>query len=403
MSTPVMVSPARALFAGSLLHNKLRTALSALAIALGVALGFAVQSINATAVNELTQGIQTLSGDADLELRGPRNGFDETLYPELAAMPEVAVASPVVEVDAKLVGRDGALRVVGIDVFRAGAINPALIPDVDEPLDVLRPEALFLSPSAATWLGAKPGERLTFQVGLRAVSLRVAGSLPSATRARFAVMDIAGAQAGFDRLGRLSRIDLRLVPGADVDAFAKRLASRLPPGVAAQTPAVTLAAGTSLSRSYRVNLNVLALVALFTGGLLVFSTQALGIVHRRASFALLRVLGMTRRQLVTLIVAEGAMIGLAGSIAGVLAGYALADLVVRVVGVDLGSGFLRGVAPAVSFDPARISAFVALGVVTAMLGSLAPAREAARAAPASALKAGDEANAFTGSRPRRPG
>ncbi len=39
-------------------------------------------------------------------------------------MPGVAVASPVVEVDAKLAGRDDTLRIVGIDVFRAGLIQP---------------------------------------------------------------------------------------------------------------------------------------------------------------------------------------------------------------------------------------------------------------------------------------
>ena len=79
----------------------MRTALAVLAIALGVALGFAVQLINQTAVNELGQSVRMLSGDADLEVRGPRAGFDEALYPEIARTPGVAVASPVVEVDAK--------------------------------------------------------------------------------------------------------------------------------------------------------------------------------------------------------------------------------------------------------------------------------------------------------------
>ena len=40
-------------------------------------------------------GAQLLAGDADLQMRGPRRGFDEALYPELARLPEVAVASPV--------------------------------------------------------------------------------------------------------------------------------------------------------------------------------------------------------------------------------------------------------------------------------------------------------------------
>jgi hypothetical protein len=85
-----------------LTHNAARTALSVLAIALGVALGYAVQLINQAAINELSFGVQTLSGEADLDVRGPRGGFDEAIYPALAAMPEVAVASPVVEVEARL-------------------------------------------------------------------------------------------------------------------------------------------------------------------------------------------------------------------------------------------------------------------------------------------------------------
>ena len=66
-------------------------------IAFGIALGYAVELINRAAVNELSAGLATLSGDADLEVRGPRAGFDEALYPVLARLDGVAVASPVVE------------------------------------------------------------------------------------------------------------------------------------------------------------------------------------------------------------------------------------------------------------------------------------------------------------------
>ncbi len=61
-----------------------------------------------------------------------------------------------------------------------------------------------------------------------------------------------------------------------------------------ERPQSDLQRNASMSRAYRVNLNVLALVALFTGGFLVFSAQALSVVRRRAQFALLRVLGVTR-------------------------------------------------------------------------------------------------------------
>ena len=377
--------------------------LSVVAIALGVALGYAVQLINQTAVNELTLGVQTLSGDADLEVRGPRAGFAEGVYPEIAAMPEVAVASPVVEVDAKLSGHADTLRIVGLDIFRAGYLQPGLMPPAADRFDALRSDVVFLSPAAARLLDAKVGDIVVVQVALSDVPLRVAGLLTAGAARPFAVMDIAGAQARFDRLGRITRIDLRVKPGVDLTAFRDRLGKALPAGLAVDRPAASLAASAGISRSYRVNLNVLALVALFTGGLLVFSTQALAVVRRRAQFALLRVLGVTRRRLVTLIVAESALIGVAGSILGLGAGYVLAHLALRWVGVDLGSGYFRGVAPTLAPDPVSLAVFFALGVAAAVLGSFFPALEAVRAAPAPALKAGDEQRAFTALRPVWPG
>src|SRR5882762_9994700 len=138
----------RSLLLAPLSQHKGGLALSVLAIALGVALGYAVQLINQAAINEFAAAVQTLSGEADLAVRGPRAGFDEALYPRLARMPEVAVASPVVEVDAKLAGRDESLRILGIDAFRAGFIQPALIASSSDRLDTVRPDALFLSPAA---------------------------------------------------------------------------------------------------------------------------------------------------------------------------------------------------------------------------------------------------------------
>ena len=318
-------------------------------------------------------------------------------------MPGVVAASPVVEVDAKLAGRDETLRIVGIDVFRAGVVEPALVGAAADPLDTLRPDTLFLTPAALRGLGLTEGDVVHVQSGLADVPLRVAGVLGGGGAQRFAMMDIAGAQAAFGRAGRLSRIDLRLAAGVDAAAFADQLRARLPPGVVVARPETAVAASASLSRSYRVNLQVLALVALFTGGLLVFSTQALAVVRRRAQFALLRVLGVTRRRLTALIVAEGALVGSVGSALGLVLGFALAQLAVQSIGADLGSGYFRGVVPMLHAGPGSTAAFFALGVAAAVLGSLVPALEAARAPPALALKAGDEERAFARLRSPIPG
>jgi len=117
------------------------------------------------------------------------------------------------------------------------------------------------------------------------VSLRVAGLMRGGGRERLAVMDIAAAQLALARMGLISRIDISSRPGAiDADALQARLQSELPPGLIGRAsakrlqrmPAVALLPG---------HLNVLALVALFTGGFLVFSAQALSLVRRRAQLA----------------------------------------------------------------------------------------------------------------------
>ncbi|CDY75709.1 AttF component of AttEFGH ABC transport system / AttG component of AttEFGH ABC transport system [Caballeronia glathei] len=389
----------KTLLAGELRAHPGRVALSVIAIAIGVAMGYAVHLINHAALAEFSQATRSLMGAADLEIRGPRTGFDETVYARIASLPQVAEASPVVEVEARLPGQQEALRLFGIDAFRAVAVNPGLVgqpaaKEADgEPqrLDLFDPSAVFLSPAALAWLGLKPGDTLTVQTGLDTVALRVAGSLPAAGEGlRFAVMDIGAAQWRFGRIGLIQRIDLKLAPGVDANAFRRTLPPLLPAGVAAFAPEDKLRVTATLSRAYRVNLDVLALVALFTGAFLVFSTQALSVIRRRTQLALLRALGMTRGGLSRMLLAEGAAQGLAGAVLGIVLGLGLAAAVLRYWGGDLGGGYFPGVRPTLHASVASALGFAALGIAASLAGSLAPAWEAARARPAQALKAGDE-------------
>ena len=115
-------------FLGSLSRRWMATLFSFVAIVLGVALGMAVQAVHEAALAEFGRGLRTLAGDADLQVMGPRGGFDEHLYALLAARPEVAAASPVVEVQAKIIGREEPLHLLGLDVFALARVSPALLP-----------------------------------------------------------------------------------------------------------------------------------------------------------------------------------------------------------------------------------------------------------------------------------
>lgn len=368
------------------------------AIAIGIALGFSIHLINTAAFNEFSAASKSLSGQSDLQVYGRKAFFDESLYPMLAKYEEVALANPVLEFDVVMPDKrenrsDHKLKIVGLDVFRAAQISPDLqgLPAEGKQLDRLADDAIFLSPAAMEWLQVEQGDVLQLNAGLQTITLRVAGGLVRArTGQRIAVMDIGVAQWRFQQLGLLSRIELKLKHGVNHEAFKVKLDKEL-----GEFYFVTEITGqetrvANMSRAYRVNLNMLALVALFTGAFLVFSTQALSVIRRRSQFALLRVLGLTRQQLLRQIIMEGVILGMIGSLLGLGLGYAIAAMAIQFLGGDLGGSFFPGVKPSIYFNPLAALMFFLIGLSVTLLGSVAPALEAARAKPALALRSGGE-------------
>ena len=370
-----------------------RQLVALLAIALGVALAFSVQLINGSALAEFGAAVRAINGEPDVELRARDGGsfggrgIDEALYETLAQDPGVRLASPVVEgvVQARdLQGRTVALRVLGVDAFVVAAVAPSLMPQPapgSDRLAIVNPATGFLNAAARQrWPGAT---QLTLVASSGEVVLPIAGEV-AAAGPPLLVMDLAGAQVLLGRLGRLHRIDLRLQPGIDRERWLQQ--ARLPPEVRPANAREAEARMSNLSRAYRVNLTVLALVALFTGAFLVFSVMALSVARRVPQFALLGVLGLSARERLQLVLTEGLLLGALGSALGLALGTGLAAAALRWLGGDLGGGYFQGLSPPLRFSPLAAVVYGALGVAAALVGSWVPARQAQRLAPAQALK-----------------
>lgn len=392
-------------------EQPLRVVVTGLAIALGVALGTAVYLINADALAEFDRATRRVIGDADLIVRGPASGFDERLFVSLARDPAVQEASPLLDLQVAMPSASSAaraprsaharvrsdalgdepLQILGLDPFRAAALQPQLVGALAA--DVTRlfaHDAIVLSEAAADELQLRRGDSLPVIVGSATRVLRIIDVLPAdAYPDALGIMDIASAQWMLGRLGRLDRIDLRLRPGVDLARFRSRLLAELPAGVIATTPEIENGRAASATRAYRVNLNMLALVALLTGAFLVFATQSLSVLRRRVALGLLRALGVTRGELRRALMCEGAAIGLIGSLLGVLLGAALATLVLSYLGADLGNRQLAAIRASFGVHPVAMLGFALIGTLCAAVGAWLPAYEAARRAPAAALKAGD--------------
>lgn len=371
-------------------HHPWRSAVAVLAVTLGVALAFAVQLINASALAEFGQAVAAVNGQPDAELRARQGTLDDALLARVAAHPGVAAASPVLERTVEARGPGGerlALRLLGVDALVVARVAPALWPQLDgdradaDRLDLFAPDTVFLNPAAREALGT--ADRIAVRFGAQTATLRVAGRV-GAPGAPLAVMDVAALQALTGPAGGLSRIDLRLEPGSALDAVVAAL--QLPPEVFAQGPAQAGERMSSLSRAYRVNLTVLALVALFTGAFLVFSVLSLSVTRRQPQLALLGVMGLSARERLRLVMAESACIGALGSALGLLLGTALAALALQRLGGDLGGGYFTGVTPPLRWSTPAALLYGGLGLGAALVGGWWPARAAAALAPAQALK-----------------
>jgi putative ABC transport system permease protein len=368
-------------------HHPWRHGAALLAVALGVALAYSVHLINNSALAEFSAAVRSANGQPDLTLRG--RGFDDTLFDRVAADPAVELASPVLELDTYARTPQGKrinVKVLGIDALLAVPLAPALLPKAaagEDRLVFLDPDAVFANPAARELLGLKDGGTLGLQSGPGYVPLRVAGSAATSGPPTV-LMDLAGAQSHFGALGRLTRIDLRLAPGTDQAALLARLA--LPPGVASVAADEAEQRVSNLSRAYRVNLTVLALVALFVGAFLVFSVVSLSVAQRTPAFALLGVLGLAARERRRWVLLECTLLGAAGSTLGLLLGAALAAAALRFLAGDLGGGYFPGITPPLQWDLPSTMAFAALGTASAVAGGWWPARQAQAIAPAQALK-----------------
>jgi putative ABC transport system permease protein len=368
-----------------------RNAAAVLAVTLGVALAFSVHLINASALSEFASAVRSAGGQPDLELRAIQGSLDERLYSQVATRDDVAVASPVLEIAtmAQAGGERKPLRIIGIDALLVTSVAPALMPvpaAQAERFVVLAPATVFLNPAARQVLGldaGTAGERLQLQSGLALHEARVGGTV-AAGGSPLAVMDLGAAQDFFGRGGQLSRIDVKLRPGVERAAFLRELS--LPPGVVDVEPVEDAQRVNNLSRAYRVNLAVLALVALFTGSFLVYSVLALSVARRSQQIALLGVLGLTAGQRRRLVLAESLVLGCMGSALGIALGTALAALGLRMLGGDLGGGYFTGVAPPLQWSGVAALVYALLGLVAAGAGGWLPARAAEKMPLAQTLK-----------------
>lgn len=375
-----------------LVRRPLHTGLMVLGVALGVAVVIAIDLANAAAQRGFARSTEAVVGRATHQVQGGPSGIPQDLLRRLRVEGGLRQSAPVVEgvVSALDFGRRP-LRVLGIDPLSEGPFRGHLAGGAAGRADFApfftEPDAVLIGEALAQAQGLALGQRLRVQVDGRLASLRVIGIVRSADeQARrgldgLLLMDVGAAQRLFALGDRLTRIDLI----AD-QAALERLRPLLPEGARLVAASEQAGAAGQLTAAFQLNLTALSLLALVVGMFLIYNTVMFSVVQRRAVFGTLRALGAEPRQVLALILAEAAVASAVGAGLGVLLGFVLGQGAVRLVTQTINDLYFVLSVRQAELSLPSVARGLLLGVGAGVLAALAPALEAARVEPVSALR-----------------
>jgi putative ABC transport system permease protein len=394
----------RAFLVRPLRQEPVRAALTALAVALGVAVVLAIELAGRAAAGSFHASLETLVGNEDLEITAV-GGVPETLVGRLASLPYPLHVAPRMEDFAVVRPGGEVIPVIGLDVV-------ASVQDYGEAKS--SPEEIAPSGRAgahgwpdlnsSVWLSSglhrAPGETLRLQINDIEREYRVAGLLPAregpagAEAENVVVMDIGLAQRLLRRPGRVDRILVRLpaLPGpagaAHAATYESVLATELPPGVRLARIGQRTDENRKMLAAFRWNLRLLSYIALIVGAFLIYNTISVSVVRRRREIGVLRALGATRAQVLLAFLAEAGFFGLAGAFAGIPLARAMAAGAVRLLGTTVESLYVSSAPAPVALTAGILWLGLIVGLGVALASAFAPALEAARVAPVEAMERG---------------
>ncbi|MGA2930595.1 MAG: FtsX-like permease family protein [Acidimicrobiales bacterium] len=388
-----------------LLAHKLRLALTALAIVLGVTFIAGTFVLTDTLHNTFDTLFGNIYQNIDFQVRGvaqfgsggtaTRNPVPDSVLATVQRVPGVEAADGSVTGYAQYIGHDGKAISTG------GAPNLGLSFDPNQQISALRlvqgkdpttPHQVVMDLGTAQKYDFKVGQQVrillqgptqTFTI----VGLARFGTADNLAGATLAAFDTPTAQKLMGEVGQFDTINVVAQPGADKAQVQRAIARVLPHGVEVVTGQTVVNEATSAIGQALGFLNtallVFAFIALFVGGFTILNTFSITVGQRTRELALLRIVGASRRQVFRSVLGEAAIVGLVSSLIGlglgVLAALGLEKLLSG-FGVTLPSGPLV-------FEARTVIVCVVVGVGVTMVSAISPARRAVRIAPVAAVSA----------------
>ncbi len=392
-----------------LLSRKLRTALTALAIVLGVAmisgtyvLTDSIDQAFDRIFTDIRQGsAAVITGRSAFDITEGSGvtepTFDESLLERVRQVPAVAEAEGSVDSDTtQLIGDDGKAIVfggapnLGFSIGNPSSpFNPLTLVEGDWPGQ----NEVMVDKETAAKEDLAVGETIGVQSEGPVQRMRISGimqfssglSIGGATLAGF---DLPTAQRLMNKVGQLDEIAVAAKPDATEQELVSQIEEILPPGTQVQTGAAQAEADAEETNEFITFLQGFLLafggIALFVGSFVIANSLSITIAQRTRELATLRTLGASRRQVLGSIIVEALVVGIVASLIGLFLGLLLAKglfWLFDAVGFTLPNTGLV-------FETRTIIVALLAGILVTLLASLRPATRATRVPPIAAVREG---------------
>ena len=371
-----------------------RTLLTATGVVLGVGIVYGVITLSDTMSGTFTELFSRAYGAADITVTaaGDSGAFDESVVEKVRDYEGVASAAPRLSLPASLVlqerGENGLPEVQAMRLFGVEPESAALATgfELTEGRFPKGGKEITLDAGSAESAGVKIGEKVVLATPRGPEKLELVGLLRvpggSFGGVAFGMAPLSYAQRAFDEPGRISGIAVDAADGTPVGEVREGLDRGLGEGLQSERSETRTQEIGSQLQGFKISLLFFAGTALFVGAFLVFNALSMTVLERTRELGMLRSLGSTRAMIARLVITEALLLGLFGSLLGVLFGYAMAKGLVYL----FGRAFLFEVTELVLSPFALVSALL-VGVAVTVLAALYPASRAGRVSPVEAMRA----------------
>ena len=363
-------------------REPVRTLLTILAVALGVAVVLAIELAGDAAAGSFRSSMQTLTGNADLEVTAV-GGVPDRVIATLATLPYALQAYPRID-DYVVVAKTGqAVPLIGLDLV--GDRPPGIGLDAVSAGDanqILNGDNVWVSDS----IGVKPGEKLALQTDDEVREYNVRGVLKNAgDSGGLVLMDIATAQRVLHRDGRVDRILVKVPAKPALETWEQRLRAALPAGVEFRRQGSQTTENRRMLSAFRWNLRILSYVALVVGAFLIFNTISVSVVRRRPEIGIVRALGASRAGVMAAFLGEAVCLGVAGALLGIVLGRLMAIGAVRLLGATVEGLYVSSTPAPIELTTSTVLLALAIGIGLSLASAASPAREASMVSPVEAM------------------